>query len=274
MKDDRIKEHKIANEFLKKYLENRGKYAIIHFARENHFDERYPKGPRIISIVVLYPDSDRMSIFSLQRSAEVKGMEFSTCIDSERDNIEKGMLSDFFNEVKDSGINLWLHWNMKNDNFGFQTLSNRYKNLGGIVGAEMQFKDECTKNISTLFKMKYGPNYITGINDVKGKMYALFEKNGIADPDLLTGLDEIREFVNGNYVKVELSVVAKVKAFERLIDYARNGELKTDSKKIKDIYGFSLNGILQYVRENAVLAAAFSILSAIISTLICKAIGI
>lgn len=274
MKGDRIKEYKEANEFLKKYLENRKDYAIIHFARENHFDERYIKGPRIISIAVLYPDSDRMSIYSLQRSAEIGGMDFSACSDGEKDHIEKSMLSDFFNEVKNSGTKMWLHWNMKNDNFGFQTLSNRYKNLGGIIETEMQFKDDCTKNISTLFKMKYGPNYISRINDVKGKMYALFEKNGITDPDLLNGLDEVREFASGHYVKVELSVVAKVKAFEQLIDYARNGELKTNSKAVRDIYGFSLNGILQYVRDNAVLAAVFSIITAIISTLICKLIGI
>ncbi|MBQ6833555.1 MAG: hypothetical protein IJO55_03970, partial [Lachnospiraceae bacterium] len=76
-----------------------------------------------------------------------------------------------------------------------------------------------------------------------------------------------------NIVRIELSVIAKVKVFERLLDYARNGELKTDCRKWKDIYGLSIEGLAEYIQDNALLAIISSILTGIITTVVCKLLG-
>lgn len=274
MKNIRIKAYKEANTFLKNYSEKKDDYIIIHFARQNHFDQRLPKGSRVIAIALYYPASDKTSVYSLQLSAEKRNKDFVNCNCHEQDEIEKSMLDEFFQEVENNKGKIWLHWNMKNDNFGFQFLEKRLEFLGGILNTEMKVEDDKKKNISTLFKQKYGPQYISSINEVKGKMYALFEKNSIYDQDLLTGYEEVKEFENGDLIKVELSVISKVKSFEKLIDYAINNELITDCKRWRDIYGLSPSGIAQYVADNALLAAVFAIISGIITTILCHFIGL
>ena len=162
---------------------------------------------------------------------------------------------------------------MKNHNFGFQTLEDRFVALGGKMENDMKFDSSKTKNLATVFKRKYGPNYINSISETKGKLYFLMERNSISDPDLLTGREEVRAFIEGNIVRIELSVIAKVKVFERLLDYARNGELKTDCRKWKDIYGLSIEGLAEYIQDNALLAIISSILTGIITTVVCKLLG-
>ena len=45
--------------------------------------------------------------------------------------IQKEMLKDFYSYQKKHLNYEWVHWNMRNANFGFEAISNRFKILGG-----------------------------------------------------------------------------------------------------------------------------------------------
>lgn len=91
---------------------------------------------------------------------------------------------------------MWLHWNMKNNTFGFASLEERFEQLGGTP---FHFNRN-THNILHILKKKNGENFAGNTKwngEVAGKMYDTFELNNINDFEILNGNQEIELNIRG-----------------------------------------------------------------------------
>ena len=138
------------------------------------------------------------------------------------DELEKSMLDEFYEYVRRHANHKWLHWNMRDINYGFPALAHRIQVLGGSPEPidESQLID-----IARLLIAVYGPAY-TG----HPRLITLIEKNKISNRDLLSGKDEASAFENGDYVNLHLSTLRKVDIFANIIDRFSCGTLKTNTR--------------------------------------------
>lgn len=274
MKSNSINAHKEANNVFEAYSKKKSDYVFIHYARQNCFEDAYEKGPRVIAIVAMNAESGQTMVFSLKKIADAYGSNFFEMTEAEKDEVEKEMLQSFFEYAMKNTQKKWLHWNMKNNNFGFSAIEERFKNLDGNP---VHFEENTLFNISVLMKKKYGTNFAQDASwngKVMGKMYDIFSLNGIVDSYILNGEQEIKEYILKNITSIEQSILGKVKAFQVLVEKASDNDLKTRGNMIKDVYGLSIRGIAQYIQDNALLALVFSIVGGIITAVICKVIGL
>lgn len=274
MKNNSINEHKEANGIIGDYVKKKSNYIFIHYARQNCFADAYEKGPRIIAIVAMNAESEQFAVFSLKKSAEKEGNDFFKLSETEQDQVEHNMLHDFFEYYNKNNDKIWLHWNMKNNNFGFSAIEDRFRSL---KGNPHPFDDGKLINISVLLKKKYGINYAKDNmwnGKLMGKMYDIFVLNHITDSNILDGEREIIEYILKNIIPIEQSVLGKLKAFKIIMEKTADNVLKNRGNVLKDVYGLSVQGIAKYIQDNAVLALIFSILGGVISTLICKFAGL
>lgn len=115
-------------EKLKTLQENEHNLYVIHYSCENLNDNNENYSPRVTSIAVLHLKSNTMHSFSIHLIAEKMKISRGE-IDQNYDVLEKKMLEDFYEFVKESDEIVWLHWNMSNINYGFEALSHRYEVL-------------------------------------------------------------------------------------------------------------------------------------------------
>ena len=70
MYNNSINEYKDTRDFFKKYIKVKQDYNIIHYVRQNCFDDSYEKGSRIIAIAVMNADSEQITVFSLKQISD------------------------------------------------------------------------------------------------------------------------------------------------------------------------------------------------------------
>ncbi|KSU14662.1 hypothetical protein LMG9449_2502 [Lactococcus lactis subsp. lactis] len=181
--------------------------------------------------------------------------------------IEKKLLDDFYAFVKIKAEKIWLHWNMRDSSFGFGALELRYKILDGtptIIDNDKKI------DIGHLFKQYYGGDYIGNPHIQK-----LLEKNEFNDKNFLNGAQEAAAFDKKEYVKLSLSTSSKVNLFSSFITYAVNGNLLTDTSKLK-MRGTNISGLYSTFEESRfgkmviglILMIIGGVIGAIISNLI------
>jgi hypothetical protein len=98
-------------------------------------------------------------------------------------------------------------------------------------------------------------------------MLNLSLKNKISTRDALTGKGEAEAFDEKDYLKLHMSTMRKVEVIDRILEKLEYNSLEVESKW-KDIYGFSITGIITIIRENPVLFTIWSIIIFIIGTII------
>lgn len=273
MKNNSLAEYKNANKIIDEYIQKKIDFMYIHYARQNCFVDAYEKGPRVIAIVVLNAKTEQMRVFSLKKSADKHNCDFFQSTNDMRDIIEKEMLQAFYDYVAENPRKKWLHWNMKNNNFGFSAIRERFENLNGNPG---HFEEEDLINISVLLRKKYGTNFAQDCvwnGQLMGKMYDIFTLNEINNLNILNGEQESKEYILENITPIEQSIIEKVKAFRMTMEKVADNSLKTRGNVLKDVYGISIRGIAQYIHDNALLAMISSLLGAIIVNIICWCFG-
>src|SRR6266487_5182682 len=90
---------------------------VIHYSCESFYNRDVPQSPRITSVAVRNLDSGQTRSFSIHLVAERRGQLES--IDEHYDTLEKEMLDDFFGHAQIQQNQKWLHWNMRDANYGF-----------------------------------------------------------------------------------------------------------------------------------------------------------
>ena len=255
----RLHHRRDAKEQLAKINNNRNNVVVIHYSCESFYDRPNGTSPRITSIAINNLAAGQTISFSIHQLAE-RDKKFSVeSINQHYDEFEKNMLKEFFDYAKNHQSYVWVHWNMRNINYGFAALEHRYKVLGGDP-FEIPESQRC--DLSRLLVGLYGDGYIS-----HPRLESLVKKNCMSTLNFLNGKAESKAFDNGEYVKLHQSTLRKVDVLSHIIDLTSDNTLKTNARlteiygdyfalatgKIREHWLFSLIGIIGAVASIAAL---------------------
>lgn len=219
---------------IKEIDDNREKHLIIHYSCESFYDKENGASKKIASIAIKRLDNGQTDLFSIHKTAEILKIN-SENISNHFPKIEKRMLKDFFTFVDNNIDKYWIHWNMRDNNFGFKAIEHRYKVLGGTPTL---ISDDKKIDLSNLISDRYTINYID-----HPRMEKLYELNDIQPKDFLTGKQEADAFESKEFNKLSHSTASKVNLFSTILKSLFDNSLKVKSSRLQ-IFGTSLQGIV------------------------------
>ena len=205
-------------EALKHLKQHDSQLVTVHYSCQSLGDGNEGLSPRITSIAVLHMASSSMHSFSIHLVAEVQKVSRDR-IHDRYDDLERQMLTEFYELAKSYQDSLWLHWNMTNINYGFEAIEHRYKVL--IGGDAPQIPDSKRFNLSSLILAIYGAGCVDN-----PKMVNLMNFNGGRPRDLLTGPEEVEAFKKQEYIKLHKSTMCKVYWFQSMYHKLQNRKIK------------------------------------------------
>lgn len=251
----RYSDYKHADNILRSIEDLPEKYLIIHYSCES-FINLGGKSPKIASISVRQYNNAQTNNFSIHQIAEQLHLEIT---DNNYQEIEKKLLDDFFDFVSKRSEKIWLHWNMRDNSFGFGALELRHKVLGGDP---VVIDNDKKIDINHLFKQYYGNGY-AGDPRIK----TLAEKNDFLPKSFLDGEEEAIAFNQHEYVSLAMSTSNKVNIFSSFITAAINKDLKTDVSKWK-MRGTNLSGLWATLTSYKVVKAIFWLFNLVVGGVI------
>jgi hypothetical protein len=194
--------------------------STIHYSCESFYYLPDGRSPRITSIAVRKLDTAQTTSFSIHQTAELRSAPMAAAaIEPLYNELEKEMLDQFYTYLQNQSMQTFLHWNMRDKNYGFQAIEHRYRVLGGTP---FVVPDDRKVDLSRLFIDLYGVGYIG-----HPRLENLLEKNHITARDFMTGKQEGDAFVAGKYVDLHRSTLRKVDVFCNLASRAYDDKLKT-----------------------------------------------
>ena len=134
------------------------------------------------------------------------------------------MLQHFFDYVSKYQGNSYLHWNMRDANYGFQAIEHRFRVLHDGNHPVYIVDDSNKADLSRLIQDIYGSNYIDD-----PKMETLLYKNNIQPLDFLPGKQEAEAFENREFAALHLSTLRKVDVISNLAQRANENRLVTNT---------------------------------------------
>lgn len=235
----RINKRKLAMSQLEELTSKPQQALLIHYSCESFVDNTRGSN-RTTSIAVRQAESGQTMSFSIHQSAELLGIP-NADIPKEYDKIEHKLLTDFFEFVRTHHNYNWVHWNMRDINYGFLALEHRFKVLGGTP---TQIPDMRKYDLSRILVSLYGPKYIDDPKFIK-----LIDKNSISKKDLLPGEQEATAFKNGEYAKLHRSTLRKCDSMESILEKATCDSLKVNSNFFEK-YGLSPELIAYFIKDH------------------------
>ena len=225
---ERLKRRKRASKKLEELYNRDENILVIHYSCEGFYDRPDGKTPRITSIAVRNFISGQTESFSIHKIAEQQNIAFDQ-ISTNFDELESEMLKEFFDFVAARGGYYWVHWNMRDINYGFVAIEHRYKILGG---SPIRIEESKKFDLSRALVAIFGPSYIG-----HPRLETLVKKNNVTAIDCLSGQAEAEAFENGDYVRLHQSTLRKVAIIADIMGCAVDRTLKTDAS------WFDTNGI-------------------------------
>jgi hypothetical protein len=248
---NKVQKRRQAKIKLTQLMEKSDQVIVIHYSCESFYDRADGSSPRITSIAVRNLDSVQTTSFSIHQVAERKGYS-ANVLEQHYNELEKVMLDEFYEYVKRHKYHFWLHWNMRDINYGFPAIAHRYKVLQGMPE---DIDESKLVDLSRLLIAIYGVNYIQ-----HPRLKSLIEKNSITPKDFLDGKAEADAFIDRQYVKLHQSTLRKVDILANIVERAANGSLKTNSTW-KDIYGGCSAAVIEIIKENPIISGSVIIIS-------------
>lgn len=236
----RIRTHRKAKNLINSFYDNDSHCLIIHYSCESFYNIKDGKTPRITSIAVRYLTTAQTKSFSIHKVAELRKVPIDQISENYND-LEKDMLKEFFEFVKEHKDYKWIHWNMRDINYGFEALRHRATALGTTT---FDIKDENKYDLARLLIDKYGQDYSN-----HPRLSSILERNKVSSKHWLNGEEEAKAFSEKEYVKLHQSTLAKVNVFENILKLTAEESLKTKAK-LTDIYGISPQGLFELVKDN------------------------
>ena len=226
---------------------------VIHYSCESFYDRPEGRSPRITSIALRKLDSAQTVSFSIHQTAERKRIPFDQ-IEEHYDNLEKEMLTAFFGHLAGHRGMRYLHWNMRDANYGFQAIEHRF----GVLGEEPHVVDDNNKtDLARLLIDIYGVGY-----SGHPRMENLLEKNHIAPLNFLTGAEEARAFEERDFVALHQSTLRKVDVIANIAGRAHDRNLKTNTTWW-EMHGGRVRTFVNWIMEHKALAFLASLASII-----------
>lgn len=251
-KSKRLEERNEGVELLNKIQKEKSKSFIIHYSCES-FITSHGRTPRVTSICIRNLETAQVKSFSIHIQAQFDSLDFNNLTINQYDTLEKKMLDEFYVYLEQNKDKNWIHWNMRDSNYGFEAIANRYKILGGTPF----FLDDDRKFD---FPRILGKIYTYGYekNKPDGRFLNLAHRNGISHQDALKGKEEAEAFDNNEFLKLHASTLRKVDILESIIHRAYQNDLKVHASP-KKIYGLTIPGIIEIVKNNWLLILIWTI---------------
>ena len=250
--------HKNARKCMAEIDKNPNNYLIIHYSCESFYGIEDGHTPRITSIAVYDYSSAQTDSFSLHKIAEKNHVSMGN-IKEQYDNLEREMLEEFFTYAKEHQGYKWIHWNMRDINYGFKAIEHRFSVLGG---EPYRIPDSNKIDLARLLIQCYGVNYAD-----HPRMEKLIHQNDIKAKDYLSGPEEACAFENKEYIKLHMSTLRKVDVFANILNRAINNTLKVKSKWY-EIYGISVQGIFIFCKDTWWIQIIWTIISIMVGVVI------
>lgn len=214
--------------------------VVIHYSCESFYDRKDGTSPRVTSIAVRNLASGQTKSFSIHQIAEKKTVAPEKIV-TRYNELEKTMLTEFFEYAKTHQRSRWLHWNMRDINFGFAALEHRCQVLGGTA---VTIPEELRCDLSRILISLYGVGYAS-----HPRLESLMAMNKISARDFLVGAEEAKAFEVGDYVKLHQSTLRKVDVLANLAERAENGTLETKATWW-EVNGGTLAAAGEWLREH------------------------
>ena len=254
---------KVARSTLGRIFTEASNIWIIHYSCESFYEIHEGRSPRITSIALRNLDSAQTISFSIHKVAEIKGVPFSG-ISKHYDCLERKMLQDFYRHLRNYQQVKYLHWNMRDSNYGFQAIEHRFRVLGGNGDELYKVDDKNKTDLARLLIDIYGSDYIE-----HRRLEKLLEKNDITGLDFLTSAEEAKAFENKEFVALHQSILRKVDVMANIAGRAHDGNLKTNTGWW-DMHGGRVARVLHWITEHpgwGFLGVVLAIIIAIIALL-------
>ena len=213
-----LKKRAKAREILQDIEEKPDNVFLIHYSCESFYERIDLHSPMITSIAIRNLATRQAHSFSIHQVAEEH--DKLNCIKENYPLLEKKMLDKFFLFIHEHKNHKWVHWNMRDSNYGFGALEHRYRVLGGNPDV---IEDNLKFDLSSLLIDIYTANYIN-----HPRLECLIEKNAISKNNFLTGKDEAIAFQEEDYLKLHQSTLIKTDIFANIIERVYNNQLKTN----------------------------------------------
>ena len=167
------------------------------------------------------------------------------------DPLEFDMLKGYFSFLENHTDSIFIHWNMRDDNYGFSALEHRFRVLSGTpVILQDNKKFDMARELITLYGLRYAPH--TSPSGRKGRLMSIIELNKISDTDALQGAEEAAAFINGEFIKLQQSTLRKVDVQANIFDRTHDKSLKTCAS-FMDKYGIHPVALLEIAKGNPVV---------------------
>jgi len=234
--------------------------SVIHYSCESFYDRPNGASPRITSIAARKLDTGQTLSFSIHQVAEREGIAFAE-IEASYDKLERMMLDAFFEHVGSHRGMKYIHWNMRDINYGFAAIEHRYRVLKGepkIIDDDRKF------DLARLLIDIFGPGY-TG----HPRLETLLAQNHITPLNFLSGKQEAEAFENRNYVGLHQSTLSKVDVISNIFGRTSDRQLKTTTTWW-EMNGGKLRGVVQWLADNKVLALVLALASVLLGIVALK----
>lgn len=243
-KNERLRRRKRAFRILDSLKETPNSVLIIHYSCESFYDRPNGASPRITSIAVRNWGSGQTYSFSIHQQAErdhksVDDLKFKY------DTFEKKMLAEFYQFSEKHDQYLWLHWNMRDINYGFPALEHRAEVLGIHL---FVIPEDKRIDLSRILIDLFGVRYID-----HPRLTKLMERNRIIHRDFLTGQQEAEAFDAKEYVKLHQSTLRKVDVLAHILERTLDSSLKTNARW-KEIYGGYIPWVTEFIRTHWIVS--------------------
>lgn len=214
---------------------------IIHYSCESFYDRPDGSTPRITSIAARNLASGQTESFSIHKVAELKGIPIAG-VSAHYNQLEKEMLDEFGDFLDKNSRCTWVHWNMRDINYGFQAIEHRHKVLGGKPPASLP--EERKFDLARAMVSIYGVGYAG-----HPRLESIIKLNHITDRSFMNGQQEAEAFDKGEYVRLHQSTLRKVDILANLFERTLQGSLKT-SASFLEARGFHPKVLLELITDH------------------------
>jgi hypothetical protein len=213
---------------------------VVHYSCETFYERPEGRSPRITSIAIRRLGSGQTVSFSIHQIAEKSSIPFKD-ITAKYDDLEKEMLDEFFKFVgSHRGFN-YLHWNMRDINYGFPAIEHRHRVL---KGQPVHIEEAKKFDLSRMFIDIYGVGYAD-----HPRLSSLLELNSIKPLDFLSGKEEADAFEKQDYAALHRSTLRKVDVLANLASRAHDRNLKPRTTWW-EMHGGHVRTVVIWVAEN------------------------
>jgi hypothetical protein len=276
----RVKERSKSRKKLNEIYDDSINAYLIHYSCESFYAPSGQPGlatsTRVTSIAVRNLKSGQTKSWSIHKSAELRGQLpaltlllqtnaplTGQAIQGQQNNVhqvsqfldplEKDMLDGYFAFMQNHSDSMFIHWNMRDDNYGFSALEHRYRVLSGNpIALHDNKKFDLARELITLYGVKYAPH--TSQSGRKGRLMSLIELNRMSDVGALQGAEEADAFVKGEFIKLHQSTLRKVDVMANIFDRVHDKSIVTKASFI-DKYGIHPVALVEIAKNHPTVSA-------------------